>query len=158
VVADLDACATLWADPEVVRFIGNRPSTREDAWARLLRYRGHWELLGYGFWAITERASGAFVGETGLADFQRGLEPDLGVEAGWALLPAAQGQGYASEAVRAALAWGAEHVGAREVSAIIDSGNAPSLRVAARCGFAEVARVRYKGDDVIVLRAQLVVC
>jgi RimJ/RimL family protein N-acetyltransferase len=156
VVEDLDACTSLWADPEIVRYVGNRPSTREDAWARILRYRGHWELLGHGFWAITDRATGAFVGETGLADFRRGLHPDLGIEAGWALVPEAQGRGYATEAVSAALAWGAAHLGPRDVSAIIDPGNAPSLRVAMRCSFAEVARARYKGDDVIVLRRLLV--
>jgi RimJ/RimL family protein N-acetyltransferase len=154
-IADLEACTALWADPEVVRYVGNRPSTREDAWARILRYRGHWELLGHGFWAITERATGMFVGETGLADFQRGLRPDLGVEAGWALVPTAHGKGYATEAVRAALAWGAAHLGPCEVSAIVDPSNGSSLRVAARCGFAEVGRARYKGDDVIVLRTTL---
>jgi RimJ/RimL family protein N-acetyltransferase len=155
VTADLDACAALWADPEVVRYIGNHPSTREDAWARILRYRGHWELLGHGFWAVTDRATGAFVGETGLADFQRGLQPELGIEAGWALVPEAQGNGYATEAVRAVLAWGAARLGPREVTAIVDPSNGPSLRVAARCGFVEVRRARYKGDDVVVLRTKL---
>ena len=154
-VADLDACATLWADPEVVRYIGNRPSTREDAWARMLRYRGHWELLGFGFWAIVERATGAFVGEAGLAEFKREAGLPLGVEAGWAIVPAAQGKGYATEAVRTALAWAASHVPAREVSALIDPGNTASLAVAHKCGFVELGRATYKGDDCVVLRARL---
>jgi RimJ/RimL family protein N-acetyltransferase len=154
-LADLDACAALWGDPDVVRYIGNRLSTREDAWARMLRYRGHWELLGFGFWAIVERATGAFVGECGLAEFKREVAEPLGVEAGWALLPGAQGKGYATEAMRAALVWGAAHVATREVSALIDPGNAPSLAVAHKCGFVEVARTTYKGDECVVLRARL---
>ena len=154
-LADLDACAAMWADPEVVRYVGGQPSTREEAWSRLLRYRGHWALLGFGFWALEERATGAFVGELGLADFQRSLEPSHGIEAGWALARAAHGKGYATEALRAAMAWGAAHAPAREVSAMIEPGNAASLRVAGKCGFREVARMTYHGDDVIVLRAPL---
>ena len=173
-VADLDACAAMWADPEIVRYIGNRPSSREETWARLLRYRGHWELLGFGFWAVVERATGTFVGELGLADFRRevaswdprpassaaegwcgSIAPPLGAEAGWVIARAAHGQGYATEGLRAALAWGAAHVAAREVSAVIEPDNAASLRVAHKCGFTGVASATYHGAELIVLRALL---
>ena len=42
------------------------PATREEAWARLLRYAGHWALLGYGFWLVEDRTTGSFVGEVGV--------------------------------------------------------------------------------------------
>ncbi|HEY8041563.1 MAG TPA: GNAT family N-acetyltransferase, partial [Polyangiaceae bacterium] len=58
---DLDDCAALWADPVVTRHIGGRPFTREEAWAKLLRYVGHWDLLGFGYWVVRERATGRFV-------------------------------------------------------------------------------------------------
>ena len=48
---DFPATFAMWSDPEVVRFIGGRPFTREEAWARLLRYVGHWTMLGYGMGA-----------------------------------------------------------------------------------------------------------
>jgi RimJ/RimL family protein N-acetyltransferase len=154
-LADFDALAAMWADPAVVRHIGNQPSTREESWARLLRYRGHWALLGYGFWAVRERATGAFVGEVGIADFRRDFETPLGVEAGWVLAAGAHGKGYATEAVSAALAWGKAHAATREVAALVDVGNEASLRVARKCGFAEVMRGHYRGDDCVVLRASL---
>ena len=154
-VADLDACAAMWGDPEVVRYIGGRPSSREETWARLLRYRGHWELLGFGFWAVFERATGTFVGELGLADFRRDVQPPLGVEAGWVLARAAHARGYATEGLRAALAWGAAHVAAREVSAVIEPDNTASLRVAHKCGFIAVAHASYHGAELLVLRAPL---
>ncbi|CAB3703825.1 hypothetical protein LMG27174_03823 [Paraburkholderia rhynchosiae] len=36
---------TMWSDPEVIRYIGGKPFTREEVWARLLRYAGHCEQL-----------------------------------------------------------------------------------------------------------------
>src|SRR3546814_20735698 len=54
-----------------------QPLSPEDAWNRLLRYAGHWTLLGYGIFAVVEQASGRFIGETGIADFHRGLGDDF---------------------------------------------------------------------------------
>ena len=108
----------MWADPVVTRHIGGRPFTREEVWARLLRYRGHWAHLGYGFWLIEDKASGEFLGETGFAEFQRAILPPIEgtPEIGWVLATRAHGLGYATEAVRAAVAWGDKHFqGARTV-------------------------------------------
>jgi RimJ/RimL family protein N-acetyltransferase len=46
---DFSDCVALWSDSVVTRFIGGIPSTPEDAWSRLLRYAGHWLLLGFGY-------------------------------------------------------------------------------------------------------------
>src|SRR3569832_798946 len=70
---DFADLAAMWGDPEVTRYIGGAPSTQAASWSRLHRYRGHWSLLEYGFWAIEERESGRYVGDIGLADFRRGL-------------------------------------------------------------------------------------
>lgn len=151
-VADLDAVAALWGDPAVVRFIGGVPASRGDAWMRLQRYVGHWALLGHGFWVIEERASGAFVGEVGIAEFERGLVPPLGApECGWVLAPAMHGRGYATEAVTAALAWFDATIGAPRVVCMIDPDNAPSLAVARKCGFVRYADTHYKGDAAVLL-------
>jgi RimJ/RimL family protein N-acetyltransferase len=47
----------MWSDPEVIRYIGGKPFTREEVWARLLRYAGHWAMLGYGYWVVREKDS-----------------------------------------------------------------------------------------------------
>jgi RimJ/RimL family protein N-acetyltransferase len=151
---DLEDVAAMWGDSEVVRHIGGRPFTHEESWSRLLRYVGHWALLGFGFWVVREKATGRFVGEVGFADFKRDMEPSLDglPEAGWVLAPWAHGQGYASEAVGAALTWADANFGGRGLACIIDLGNVASIRVAAKAGFREVARSLYKGDLVIVFR------
>src|SRR5579872_1670563 len=103
-IDDFPACAAMWADAGVTRFIGGRPLSGEEAWARLLRYVGHWDLLGFGYWVVEEKASGTFAGEVGLAEFKRDIEPAIDVpEAGWVLTTAAQGKGYATGALRAVL-------------------------------------------------------
>jgi RimJ/RimL family protein N-acetyltransferase len=147
---DLDDELALWSDPEVVRHISGKPSSREEVWARLLRYVGHWAVNGYGFWQIRERATNRFVGDTGLADFKRGLALPLdGVpEAGWVLAPWSHGKGYATEAMTAVLAW-ADEARCPHTVCIINPGNTSSIRVAAKLGYREVGRTPYHGVDVI---------
>lgn len=150
-VEDLPFCADMWRDPDVVRFIGGRPFTREEVWARMLRYTGMWVMMGHGFWAIEVKASGKLVGEVGVMEARRDVEPGFEgePEIGWALVPAAHGKGYASEAVGAALAWADRHIDAPKQVCIISPGNAPSLRVAEKFGFRERVRTTYHGADTI---------
>lgn len=150
---DFDESFAMWGNPEVTRYIGGKPSTREECWSRLLRYVGHWDVMGFGYWVVREKATGRFVGEVGLADFRRVMEPSIegSKEAGWVLVPAAQGKGYATEAVRAMLAWAEQRFGPERVVCIIDPANEPSLQVAHRCGFREFARGTYKGEPTRLL-------
>ncbi|MBS0409347.1 MAG: GNAT family N-acetyltransferase [Proteobacteria bacterium] len=151
-LADFDDLVSLWSDEAVVRHIGGRASTAEECWSRLHRYRGHWALMGHGFWAITEKAGGRYVGDLGLADFRRGIQHPFvdSPEAGWALAPWSHGRGYASEALAAALAWGEGHFGSPRVWCIIDPDNAPSIRVAQRAGFERFGEARYHDDPTVV--------
>jgi RimJ/RimL family protein N-acetyltransferase len=152
VVSDLDECAAMWAHPDVVRFIGGRPFTREESWGKLLRYAGLWSLLGWGWWAIFDRASGRFAGECGFADFKRQMTPSLdgAPECGWALAPWAHGKGIATEAVRGALQWMDTNVAPPRTVCIVDFGNTASIRVAEKCGFREQTRTTYKETPVIL--------
>lgn len=153
VAADFEAVEAMWADPDVVRYIGGRPSTREESWARLLRYPGMWALLGYGFWAIEEKASGRLAGEGGFADFKREISPAIEApEQGWALASWAHGKGYGAEAVAAMIAWGEGHFSRRDFVCIISPENAPSIRVAEKAGYREIARTTYKDAATVMYR------
>lgn len=149
---DFADCFALWTDPGVTRFIGGRPSTQEEVWGRLLRYIGHWDLLGFGYWVVVEKATESFIGEIGFADFKRVIEPSLdGIpEAGWALSPQAHGKGYATEALRGVLAWGDRHFGPIRTACIISPENAPSIRVAEKCGYSEFRYTSYKDSPTIM--------
>jgi RimJ/RimL family protein N-acetyltransferase len=149
---DFATCADMWADPVVTRHIGGQPLSEEESWTRLLRYAGHWVLLGFGYWVVEEKATGAFVGEVGFANWKRNLEPSLEAmpEIGWVLASRSHGKGYATEAVRAVIAWGEEHFEASPTSCIINPENLLSIRVAEKCGYRKLQMTTYKGQPTMV--------
>jgi RimJ/RimL family protein N-acetyltransferase len=149
---DFLPCVKLWADPNVTRFIGGRPLSREEVWARLLRYAGHWDWMDFGYWVIEEKSTSAFVGEMGFADWKRDIEPSLqGVpELGWVLAADFHGRGIATEAVRAALAWSDQKFPGKPTTCIIHPDNTASIRVAEKCGYIEKLRTTYHGHATIV--------
>jgi RimJ/RimL family protein N-acetyltransferase len=152
-VEDFPDCAKLWADPIVTRFIGGTPQTSEDAWNRLLRYAGHWSLLRFGYWVAEEKATGAFLGEVGFADYKRLMDPPIVdiPEAGWVFAPAAHGRGFASEAVWAIHEWGSSHFNSTQSACIIHPENTPSLRLAEKFGYRETDRASYRNGPMVLL-------
>ena len=147
---DFASVAALWSEPLVTRFTsGSQPSTPEESWQRLLRYHGLWPALGFGYFALTDKKAGHFLGEAGLADFHRDVTPSLEgfAEAGWALMPAAWGKGIALEAMTAILEWYASTSDARPVACMVNPENAASLRLAEKLGFRLKAQALYKGAE-----------
>lgn len=149
---DLAELAAMWADKRFVAPLGVSPYSTEESWARLLRYAGHWALLQFGPWAVEEKASGRLVGEVGLFDFKRDLPPAYvgRPEQGWAFAPDVHGRGYATEAVSAALDWGARRFSPFEPFCIIAPDNAPSLRVAEKVGFQRTGSTLFQGRTALL--------
>lgn len=147
---DLDALAAMWAEPAVYTMIGGVARSPEEVWLRLLRSIGQWQAFGYGSWVIRD-ADGTLVGEGGLMEARRAIDPPLRLpEANWVLAPQAHGRGYAHEAMAAALAW-ADAQGIARTTCIIDPANTPSLRLAAKLGYAIVRDALYKDRPIHVL-------
>ncbi len=119
----------------------------------MLRYVGHWSWLGFGYWALEEKSTGRLAGELGFGDYKRDLKPSLDgtPELGWALASRLHGKGYATEAVRAAIAWGDEHFGRVRTACLIHPENLASIRVAEKCGYREFQRTTYKDHTIILL-------
>ncbi|HEV2747489.1 MAG TPA: GNAT family N-acetyltransferase [Allosphingosinicella sp.] len=151
---DLDTQAAMLGDPEVMRYVGGKPNTREEAWRRMLAAPGMWALLGYGYWAVERKEDGAFLGQAGFGDFKRDLEPSIeGVpEAGWMFAVHAHGRGYATEAVAATLRWGDDRLRGHSFAAIIDFANAPSIRLAEKMGFSERQEAVYHDETILLFR------
>ncbi len=151
---DLDAQWASMTDPEVVRFLGGVAQSREETWRKILASPGLWALLGYGFWVAERLDDGAYLGQIGFADFKRDMKPGIEniPEMGWIMAREAQGRGYASEAVLAALAWADEALGGGEIVAIISHANAASIRIAEKAGFSRREEADYKGEPILLFR------
>jgi RimJ/RimL family protein N-acetyltransferase len=128
---DFDAYATIVGDPEVSRYLGDgRPLGRAEAWRQLAMIIGHWELRGFGLWAVEERATATLVGRIGC------FEPEgwPGLEIGYTLARSHWGRGFATEGAGAALRFAREELRAPRAISLIHPDNAASIRVAERLG------------------------
>jgi RimJ/RimL family protein N-acetyltransferase len=115
---DFESFAAMWADPDVTRHLGDGvPRALEDPRTSFRRTAG-----------FNERKRDRGEALAGIP------------EMGWMFCAGASGKGYATEAVRAALAWGKKHFGAVRIIAIVAPENLASMRVAEKCGFAEFHR------------------
>ena len=149
---DFAEYADMLADQDTFRFSERGAMKGDEAWTRLLRQVGHWALMGWGLFAVEEKASGRLVGEVGLGDFRRDLgAPFQGVpEAGWTIAPEKRGLGYATEAMNAALAWIEERLGAERTVCLIHVDNEASLRVADKLGYRQFGAHTYRGYDALM--------
>ena len=151
---DLEHSHALWCDPTVYKFIAGKPSTREDVWRGILRDIGQWQIVGFGFWVVEEKASGIYIGEMGYLDCKRDVIPamDETPEVGWVLGTAYHGKGYATEAMTAIQSWGDANLAPKTTSCIISPENTPSLRLAKKLGFKDPALTNYKGEPTIMMQ------
>lgn len=128
---DLDAFHSMTSDPDVMRHIGDGHTfDREEAWKSLAQMLGHWQLRGYGLFALEERDTGQVVGRSGLYN----PEGWPGIEVGWLLDRSSWGRGFATEAGRAALDYAWRELGVEHVISLIYPDNHASIRVAERLG------------------------
>ena len=144
--ADLAPWAAMNADPEVRRYVGPL-LTFEQAAAWVLNYQDDLDRYGFGFWAVEIRASGEFIGFTGLNTMDEGT-PFSGVELGWRLARSARGRGYATEAGLAALRYGFDAVGLPEVVAVTMARNVRSQAVMRRIGMTTDPAEDFDDPDV----------
>jgi RimJ/RimL family protein N-acetyltransferase len=127
-VADLDEVVGMHAMPEVKRTMG--AFDRAAALARLERNEREWDERGHGLMAIRERASGRFLGRSGLKHWPQFDE----TEVGWVLRADAWGHGFATEAGQACVDWGFRELNVPYLTAMIVADNERSIRVARRLG------------------------
>ena len=129
---DLDPLAEMYADPEVMRFIGDGVVVdRAETADHIARMTAHWDAHGFGLWAAVDRASGELIGRIGLMmreDF------DNEVEVGWVLARSRWGRGYAAEGGAAALRHGFTALGFARIISIAHADNSASHNVMRKLG------------------------
>jgi RimJ/RimL family protein N-acetyltransferase len=137
-LADLDPLAKIWADEAIVRFIGGKPLSREEAWRRSIGTCGQWPITGYGYWIAQLTNDATPIGTLGFGQFKRNeMSPDIDGEPefGYTFATHMQGQGLAFEGCSAALAWADANLSAVSYPAVISADNERSIRLALKLGF-----------------------
>jgi len=130
-----------------MRYLGEgKTLTRPEAWRQIAMILGHWQMRGYGLWAVEEKATTTLVGRIGFFN----PEGWPGFELGWMLGRAHWGKGYATEGARRALAFAFAELKQRRVISLIRPGNAASVRVAERLGERLEGSTTLFGQDALV--------
>jgi RimJ/RimL family protein N-acetyltransferase len=134
--ADRDAIAALNAHPKVGKWLGGvRDRAASDAFVD--RVQAHEAEHGFGFWVAECKTSGRVVGMTGLWWVPPEMNMKPAVEIGWRFHPEAWGNGYATEAAKAALSYGLEVLKQPEIIAFTARTNLASQSVMRRIGMAQ---------------------
>jgi RimJ/RimL family protein N-acetyltransferase len=144
---DLEPFAAMNADPRVMEhFVG--PLSREASDGLVARIRAGWASNGYGLWAVERRDDGRFLGFAGLAlhTFEAPFTP--AVEVGWRFASHAWGHGFATEAAKAALAFGFETAGLDEILSWTAVANDRSRRVMERLGMTRDAADDFEHPNI----------
>jgi RimJ/RimL family protein N-acetyltransferase len=130
---DRAALLAMNADPRVAEWLAG-PLTAAQNDALIAKIQAHIDEKGYGFWAAERKADGQVVGLAGLLTMGEDLPPGPALEIGWRFAAEAWGQGFATEAASAALAWAFANTDAPEVVAITARTNLRSQGVMRRIG------------------------
>jgi RimJ/RimL family protein N-acetyltransferase len=147
---DVAAYAAMCADAEVMRHIATgQPQTMEEAWRSMAIFLGHWQLRGYGMWALEHRDSGTLVGRVGFID-----PPGWpGFELGWLLAREHWGRGYAREAATVALRHAFDVLQRERVISLIRPQNRRSIALAETLGYRLTVRIELLGGEALVYEA-----
>jgi RimJ/RimL family protein N-acetyltransferase len=145
--SDWDPYCGMCADPDVMRYLGSGGTlSRDDTWRAIASMLGHWQLRGFGMWALEAKETGELVGRVGFI-YPAGWP---GFELGWVLGKPYWGRGYATEAAREALRWGYEVLERDRVISLIRKANQPSIKVAERLGSKLAGEVELLGAKALV--------
>ena len=145
--ADLNALATIWADPEVTRFLPSRgtPISREKVEKSLRSFVEHWQQRRYGIWTILENASSQMVGYCGL----RYLAELDDVEVLYGLAKAYWGRGITTQAVKASIAYGFDIANLDRIIALALPDNIASRRVMEKAGLRHEKQIHIFNLDAV---------
>ena len=127
---DFEPWAQCFADEETVRFLGGKVFDRANAWRNMAMVMGHWQIRGYGFFSVEEKATGDWVGRVGPWNPEGWPEPEVG----WTIAKPHWRKGYAREAGRAAIDYALHTLGWPSVIHVILKGNAASIATAETLG------------------------
>jgi len=136
-LSDLDDLTALYADPEVMRFLGG-PRSKDEVLHVLNRYIQEYQMYGHSFFATIQKSDQRFIGHCGLLNQEVEGEPEI--ELGYMLAPEYWQRGLALEGIEALKDYGLQQLGFSRIISLIPPGNTASIHIAEKIG------MRYERD------------
>jgi RimJ/RimL family protein N-acetyltransferase len=137
-----------YSDAEAMTFTQGRPLSEGETWRVMCSMIGHWQLRGYGPYALEEKASGSVLGTVGMWYPNDWPEPEIK----WGLARQFWGQGFATEAASLVLASAAEHLPDLRLISMIHDDNTASIALALAVGAQRERTIDYEGEPHGVYR------
>jgi len=146
--SDAEGLFVLDSDPEVHRYLGNKPVTNIQQCRDVIEFvREQYKTNGIGRWAVEEKSSGNFIGWAGLKYFKEEVNQQVNFyDVRYRIYKSYWGKGYATEAAIATVVYGFNVLKAKEIHAMIDTDNEASRRVLEKAGLKHIEPFLFEGD------------
>ena len=137
-----------FSDPEAMFFTHGRALSEGETWRVMCSMIGHWQVRGYGPYAVEEKSSGSVLGTVGFWYPNDWPDPEIK----WGLARQSWGQGFATEAATLVHAAGREHLPDFALISLIHDDNKASIGVARAIGAQRERSTDYEGEPHGVYR------
>jgi len=137
-----------FSDPECMRYTSGRPFNENESWQKLAALSGHWNLRGYGSYALEDKTSGKVLGVAGLDYPLEWPEPEIQ----WGLSSAYWGKGFASEAVKAIRKMTKETNPGLPLISLIFENNSNSINLARAVGATFEKKSIFRNESCLIFR------
>ncbi len=144
---DVDRLFELDSNPEVHRYLGNKPITSKEQASNAIAFiRQQYIDNGIGRWAMIDKNTQEFIGWTGFKLITEPINNHVNYhDIGYRLIQRYWGKGLATEAAIACLHYGFETLKIKEVHSFADAENAASNRVLSKIGLKFIESFEYEG-------------
>jgi GrpB-like predicted nucleotidyltransferase (UPF0157 family) len=149
VLTDFDDLLALRSDPDVMKYLGS-VQTKEEVKLFLEKTIPYQAKHRIGFCSVFEKENHMFIGQAGLFHLRYDdTQPDI--EIAYRLHKPFWGKGYATELVKALIAWGFRHLAIKKLVAVTDPRNIPSRKVLEKCGLDYRGKIKYgeKSEEAV---------
>ena len=138
-IDDAQSFYDLNADPEVVKYTGDDAFADADSAKSFLKNYNHYELYGFGRWAVIDKKTNDFLGWCGLK-----YSPELNeIDLGFRFFRKYWNQGYATETAQASIDYGFSHLNLDKIVGRAMEANIVSVRVLEKIGMEFVGKFEF---------------
>jgi len=137
-----------YSDPLATKYTVGREFTEEDTWRTLSMMIGHWQLRGYGTYAVVSKMTDKVLGTVGFWYPKGWPSPEIK----WALAAQHWGMGFASEAARMIQTTGRRYLPDIQLISLIHPENKASIKLAESIGAQFEKEIAFRGKTWPIYR------